>query len=317
VFSTANGAIECRREAPWFSHFSSSHDVSDNIEALYAGVQAVPDKGFYFDTWELFDRKGRLVNKQYLDMTVRTDVLELTVRFVAEYNIAEVRAVFTNDETRLVDLKTPVVNIYGINGAAAAFNTLPNRTVAGTYLVLHIVPDNYSVLYQVAQLFSNPDSEHWYGGDALMSHMKWRNAHLGYAFRINDRGYSPTGSSFHNQPFPFTSFEITARLKEDVSIIRIVLRNQDGNTWITPSAETHIVPLGEAVAIAYISQTEISSYSIRLGRRVVGSTTGYGVHLFLRWEDRNRELLTEDYYFIIEAKYHEIIFYRINYWTQQ
>jgi len=303
-FTAVNGTIKCKRDAPWIEHFFRS-DIS-----MYFAVKAVPNKGFYFDRWEIIDNNGWPVTTQ----GARVNVLALSEFYVEFNNIGLIRAIFTDNESRLVPLDVPDTNIYGINGAGAIFNELPSRIVMGTYLVRYIVPDSNSVLYRVGKLYTNPDPYHWLGGHFVNWNMIWHNAHLGFIFMISDNGYV-RGGNIYDQPFPFSSFEVTARLKKDVSVIRINPKNQNDYILLpSVSFETHIVPLGEIVVIAHICQLDVRDYSLKFDYRVVASTTFHTYFApFLRWECSDRNLKTTDYYFIIQANYHQRTFYRVNY----
>jgi len=297
-FIADNGRIECRRDDAWSSDYA------------FIVAHAVGEDGFYFDRWELVDRDGGIVD--WTEWTLRVNVFNLMLWQIGRNDIAKIRAIFTDDEARLVDLKTPYVHIHGINGATAIFNTLPSRVAIGSYLVQYIIPDENSVLYRVGQFFQNPDPNNWFGGHFLSSHMTTNNVHLGIYFMVNHNGY-PMQSLFHNDPFPFTRFEATVRLKEEVSIIRINLRNQNNDKWVAPDFVTHIVPLGETVVIGHVAHADVGYYQDKFYDYLfINCGAGFGDYFpFIRWEDGDRDLITEMHYFIIVAKYHSMTFYRI------
>lgn len=139
--------------------------VSPEIEDYY---EAVPDPGYYFETWVFLDK-----NRNEIDISrfgVHIDIGDdedpifdnswSRTNFICQSHFldyfAYIKAVFTNDESKLVDVIGPDLEILTNDESIGALNyqtnTLPAKKVDGTLLWKYVILEDSNLYFSKALL---------------------------------------------------------------------------------------------------------------------------------------------------------------------
>ena len=177
VFADKNGSVYLHQNVDW--HLDNQLNI-DNDRYFF---EAVPNQGYYFERWILLDRYGfemtipfRCDSPQLMNFYSRASARHIN-NFFEVYGI---KAIFTNDETKLVYTVQPPVSIYG-TGNITVYG-FAQRKVAGTVLIARMIADENTIITRWSTLHAGNNEVircwHYRNAGIILTWGVWWDIHL-------------------------------------------------------------------------------------------------------------------------------------------
>lgn len=154
VHENVDWHMEGRRNAPYFCEDNWNASVRDKVSPnLGIFFEAAPNNGYYFEKWLLLDKHGveinishRVYSGEYNQRLWNFISKQTTDYYAHWYNVYEIKAVFTNDETKLVDTVQPPITVYKTGNANITIHEYAPQKVEGTVLMARAIADKNTVI---------------------------------------------------------------------------------------------------------------------------------------------------------------------------
>jgi hypothetical protein len=172
VFADENGTVYLHEDVDW--HLDGQYNVGGIVNDRYF-YEAIPNEGYYFEKWLLLDKYGAETDRQYLCNFYPRLYATTTAN---NCGASAIKAVFTNDESKLVDTLQPEIKINSYktsNNANVTIYAYATKKVAGTTLIARVIADgNTEIVWWAKYINHNYIQGQLYGPDWYI----WRDTEM-------------------------------------------------------------------------------------------------------------------------------------------